>query len=378
MKKALVILLVTALAFTSLFAQGGNETAAASSEPVLEYVTGDSWVAGYFAAVLLHNAIDGNRIVDENGNPVWITDLEPFALTAADYDDYKTYLVDDEDGLYTVAETQAFDGATYDEIVSAIYGYNLSDRIAAKKAAAGTETKVEKSGYTVAYNIFGSGSAALDYLQKRTAQALAAYGDDAVLKNNNFNAGGIISDFMEVINSGSVQGVIIWAPAAGLILPIAQACEANGIYFVLNDKAPDDAKEALMGMKYFAGAVAPANAVYGEKMADYAISRGWKTCVVTTSAVGDTSDQPRYDAFKAKFEAAGGKILVTVNNDSTDVSLENVRNALNGLDEEPDFIYGVGSSYALTAITALEDHTDWNTKVITSGLEDDITKLLAD
>ena len=67
--------------------------------------------------------------------------------------------------------------------------------------------------------------------------------------------------------------------------------------------------------------------VYGKKIAEYAIEQGWKTCVVTTSAEGDTSDQPRYDALKEAFEAAGGTILATVNNDSTDVSLENVRNA---------------------------------------------------
>lgn len=345
---------------------------------VLETVNGDSWVAGYFSAILLHNAIDGNKIVDAEGNPVWIDDLKPFDLTAADYADYKKYLIDDEAGLYTVTETQAFAHTTYDELVAAIYGYDLESRIEAKKAATGEAAAPAKTGYTIAYNIFGSGSAALDYLQKRTAQALEGLGDNAVLKNDNFNAGNIISDFMEVINSGSVQGVCIWAPAAGLIMPIAQACEANGIYFVLNDKVPADAKEALMGMEYFAGAVGPANDVYGETMADYAIAKGWKTCVVTMSAEGDTSDQPRYDAFKAKFEAAGGTILATVHNDSTDVSLENVRNALNGLDEAPDFIYGVGSSYALTAITALKDHADWQTKVITSGLEDDVTKLLVE
>jgi ABC-type sugar transport system substrate-binding protein len=197
-----------------------------------------------------------------------------------------------------------------------------------------------------------------------------------VLKDDNFQASSIISDFMEVINSGKVQGVCIWAPAGELVTPIAEACEANHVYFTLSDKVPADVKDSLMGMEYFAGAVGPANEVYGKDAADYAIAQGWKTCVVTTSAEGDTSDQPRYDAFKEAFEANGGTIVTTVNNDSTDVSLENVRNALNGLDAAPDFIYGVGSSYALTAITALDDHADWSTKVITSGLEDDVIKLL--
>ena len=368
MKKLIAILCSLAMIFSAV--------SALAEGAVLETVNGDSWVSGYFSAILLHNAIDGNKIVDADGNPVWIDDLMPFDITAADYEDYKAYFIDDEAGLYTVAETQSFAHTTYDEIVAAIYGFDFASRVEAKKATSGDSATPAKTGYTIAYNIFGSGSAALDYLQKRTAQALTGLGDNAVLKNDNFNAGNIISDFMEVINSGSVQGICIWAPATGLIMPIAEACEASGIYFVLNDKVPADAKDALIGMEYFAGAVGPANDVYGESMADYAIEKGWKTCVVTTSAEGDTSDQPRYDAFKAKFEAAGGTILVTVNNDSTDVSLENVRNALNGLDEEPDFIYGVGSSYALTAITALKDHADWNTKVITSGLEDDVTKLL--
>ena len=228
-----------------------------------------------------------------------------------DYEDYKKYFVDDEAGLYTVAETQAFGHTTYDEIVDAIYGFDFASRVEAKKNAGDEAPAAEASGYKIGYNIFGSGSAALDYLEKRTAQAAAAFGDDTVLKNDNFNAENIISDFMEVVNSGQVQGICIWAPAAGLIMPIAEACEAKGVYFVLNDKVPADAKDALMSMEYFAGAVGPANDVYGKKIAEYAIEQGWKTCVVTTSAEGDTSDQPRYDAFKEAFEKSVTPILVT-------------------------------------------------------------------
>lgn len=236
----------------------------------------------------------------------------------------------------------------------------------------------DASGLKIGYNYFGTGGYSLAALANQTQIVLDACGDESVSADDQFSVETLVSDVQNMISAGC-DGLVIWLPAEPLYETVANMCAEAGVYFVLNDKVPSDPaiKEAIMSNEYFAGACAPANAVYGEILANYAIEQGWKTCITTSSAEGDATDQPRLDAFKAAFEAAGGEILSELHADTTAEGLTQVQDALVACDE-PDFIYGVGSDYGINACTALENYPDYETKVITSGLDKEALGLLMD
>lgn len=245
-------------------------------------------------------------------------------------------------------------------------------------ASSGVDENVESSGFKVGYNYFGTGGYSLAALTNQTQIVLDACGNESVSADDQFSVETLIKDVENMISSGC-DGVVVWLPAEALYPQIVKMCEDAGVYFVLNDKVPTDPtiREQVVSSEYFAGACAPENAVYGEILAEYALSQGWETCITTSSAEGDASDQPRLDAFKEKFESEGGVILAELHSDTTADSLPAVQDALIA-NEEPDFIYGVGSDYAINACTALNDYPDYETKVITSGLDKDALELLMD
>lgn len=245
-------------------------------------------------------------------------------------------------------------------------------------AALGATSALADSSVKIGYNYFGTGGYSLAALANQSQVVLDYCGDESTSTDDQFSVENIITDVENMISSGC-DGVIIWLPAEPLYKVVGQMCEDAGVYFVLNDKVPQtqEVRDFLNSCEYFAGAVAPANAEYGAAMANYALDQGWKTCIATSSAEGDASDQPRLDAFKKVFEAAGGEILAEVHSDTTADSLPNIQDALIACDE-PDFIYGVGSDYAITACTALEDYPMYDTQVITSGLDKEALGLLLD
>ena len=143
-------------------------------------------------------------------------------------------------------------------------------------------------------------------------------------------------------------------------LTIPQMIENNG------DKANE----------YFAGAVSPANAVYGEMLADYALAQGWTKCFISGPSAGDPSDTPRIEAFRAKFEGAGGTVYTETHADSADAALPQIENALTAY-PDIDFVYGSGSDYGIAACQALQN-MGIDAKVLTSGLDSEALDLLQD
>ncbi len=95
----------------------------------LEFVNGDYWVSGIFGAVLLQNALDGNRITDADGNPVWIDNIMPFEVSADQYDDFQSVFIDGD--FYTDDEIRAMNGISYDDFVNIVNSYSLDERLAA-------------------------------------------------------------------------------------------------------------------------------------------------------------------------------------------------------------------------------------------------------
>lgn len=166
---------------------------------------------------------------------------------------------------------------------------------------------------------------------------------------------------------------IVWLPADALYLTVADICAQHKVPFVLNDKIPSDSAilDELRENPYFVGAVSPANDVYGTSIAEYALAQGYKTCIVSTAAVGDPSDTPRLEAFQKAFEAGGGTILDILHADSSDGAPQQIEDALVA-NPNPDFIYGTGSDYGTAAVTALGNAGNTTAAILTSGLDSQV------
>lgn len=230
----------------------------------------------------------------------------------------------------------------------------------------------------VGYNYFGSGSYALLSLANNSKYAIEAIGDTAQGVDDNFSVEAMVSDIENMINAGC-NGVIVWLPADALYLTVADICADHKVPFVLNDKIPSDSAilDELRQNPYFVGAVSPANDVYGTSIAEYALSQGYQTCIVSTAAVGDPSDTPRLEAFQAAFTAGGGTILDILHADSSDGAPQQIEDALVA-NPNPDFIYGTGSDYGTAAVTALANAGNTTAAVLTSGLDSQVLEYEAD
>ena len=232
------------------------------------------------------------------------------------------------------------------------------------------------AGHKIGYNYFGN-AGVLITLANNSKYVIEAFGGTAVSVDNQFSVDKIVTDLENLIASG-VDGLLVWAPTPTLFPVISQMCLEAGVPFVLNDKVPMEPElRAMLRMNpYFVGGVAPTNADYGRALGEYVVAKGYKTCIVNTSQPGDPSDEPRLAAFREVFEANGGVILDIVRSSGTDGGKSQVENSLIA-HQNPDFIYGVGPSFAIGAIQALERY-DYDTTVVTSGLEEAVLDLLAE
>ena len=232
---------------------------------------------------------------------------------------------------------------------------------------AGADEAADGDGFLVGYNYFGAGSYALLSLKNNSEYAIQYLGDKAMGLNDNFQVEQIIADVENMCNAGC-DGILIWLPAEDLYPTVAEICAKYEVPFALNDKIPTnpDIIAILEANPFYVGAIGPANAIYGEAIADYAIEQGYKTVLVATATIGDPTDTPRLEAFKEKFEAAGGEILDILNCESVDDGTSKIENSL--IVNEPDFIYGTGSDFGIAAVNAL-NNADEDIPVLTSGLD---------
>lgn len=238
-------------------------------------------------------------------------------------------------------------------------------------------TPVAMGGRTIGLNYFGSGSYVLGVLRNNSEVVIKACGDEPLALDNNFNLEQIITDVESMLQSG-VDGIIFWSPIQSQMLKVAEMCKDAKVPFVFNDKVPTDPEilAQIATNPYYAGAIAPDNISYGKAAAEYAIEQGWKTCIISGPEVGDATDQPRIDQFTEMFTAAGGQILTTLYQSSTEAKAK-LEDALVTYGEV-DFIYGSGSDFGIAAVQALKSHPEWKTKVITGGLDESVIDMLSD
>lgn len=233
---------------------------------------------------------------------------------------------------------------------------------------AGAE-EAASEGFTVGYNYFGPGSYALLSLANNSDYVIQYMGDTPLGVSDNFQPEQIVADIENMCNSGC-DGIIVWLPIEALYTTVGDICAKYEVPFVLNDKIPADPAivEQLNQNPFYVGAVAPANAVYGQEIAEYALAQGYKTCVVSTASIGDPSDTPRLDAFKETFEGGGGEILDILYSETSSDAQSKLESSL--IVNFPDFVYGTGSDYGIAAVGALDTlQMSGDVAVITSGLD---------
>lgn len=256
---------------------------------------------------------------------------------------------------------------------------------ATESADPGTETSaaVENNGFTpqntykIGYNYFGPGSYALTTLANNQEYVIQCLGSNSQSVSDDFQVDKIVQDIENLISAGC-DGLVIWLPADNLYQTVINMCNDAKVPFVFSDKVPSDPAtiEACQNSEYFAGAVGPANAEYGSLIAQYALDKGYKSCIISTGAQGDPTDTPRIDAFTAAFEAGGGKIEQVVYTDSQDNIQPYTENALVAY-PDVDFVYGTGSDYGIGAADAIRNQ-GLGAKVLTSGLDTAILDYLVD
>lgn len=243
--------------------------------------------------------------------------------------------------------------------------------------AAPVETPGGDGTYKVGINYMTSAAYALVVLRDNSVKVVEGMGSEALAIDDEANPEKIMQDIENMVSAGC-DGVIAWMLVAQMFDPLSELCERSKIPFVLNDKVPEDPNIVanLKANPYFAGAVGPANAVYGEAVADYAISKDWKNVLILSGDVADPTDAPRIKAFREKFEAAGGVILNEAHAVSSVDIQPTIDNALVA-NPEPDFIYAVGPDYSNAACDALYGK-GWKTKVLSSGLDSTSLERLSD
>ena len=248
---------------------------------------------------------------------------------------------------------------------------------------AGNTVNVGDNGFTpqnkykIGYNYFGPGSYALTTLANNTDYVVKCFGSDTQSTSDDFQVDKIVQDIENMISAGC-DGLVIWLPADNLYQTVINMCNEKKVPFVFSDKVPSDPAiiEACQNSEYFAGAVGPANAEYGSLIAQYALDKGYKSCIISTGAQGDPTDTPRIDAFTQTFEAGGGKVEQVVYTDSQDNIQPFTENALVAY-PNVDFVYGTGSDMGIGSADAIMNQ-GLSATVLTSGLDTAILGYLVD
>ena len=109
--------------------------------------TGDFWVCGYLASIMMTNYLSGNPFTVDGKAPV-ITNVPSFAVIPEHVDFYQKHIAGD--CIYSDAEIQAMQGITMDEFMEKVSAYSLPERALAKYAE-GTVTAEELDAMGVEY-----------------------------------------------------------------------------------------------------------------------------------------------------------------------------------------------------------------------------------
>jgi ABC-type sugar transport system substrate-binding protein len=244
-------------------------------------------------------------------------------------------------------------------------------------AAKGAPSSAAAPGkWKIGYNCLITSSYVLVTLGDNSKYVIKAFGGEPFVLDDEGSIEKMIQDFENMIMSGC-DGILVWLPVEQLYTTVSDMCKEAKVPFVLTDKVPSDPAivAEIKSNPYFAGAIGPANDVYGIAIAEYALSKGYKNCIIASSLVGDPTDDPKIKAFRSVFEAAGGVVLEETHSENTPAQ-GIIENALIA-HPNPDFIYGTGPDYLNAASDALRNK-GFKTVVMGSGLDKTSLDRLAD
>ncbi len=106
----------------------------ADPDSPMVFVNGDFWVSGTMATVALQNFLDGNPLLDADGNIVWVDDIMPFEVSESDYETFQNIFIESD---YISADeirqmsTKNNPDFGYDAFIDFINNYSLEERVAA-------------------------------------------------------------------------------------------------------------------------------------------------------------------------------------------------------------------------------------------------------
>ncbi len=123
------------------------------SSPYVEMISGDQWMSGLFAAVLLMNAVEGNMLTDENGHALWISDAPMYSVSPDQFPLYEKFFIDqkaytpEEIKNMTVSRNPDF---TAEDFIEIVHSYSLEERLNARLVeGAVTAEELESVGLKV-------------------------------------------------------------------------------------------------------------------------------------------------------------------------------------------------------------------------------------
>lgn len=245
---------------------GGVYTFCAGSYP--------SMIAPAYAAVL--RALEGNRLADADGKPVYIGMSHWTATSAEELDQI---IASDSAGNYAV------DSALFSELLTCDYdtfqnltvGIDYDTMMANKEALAGTEKATLSDSYKIGVLLNDTTSQeSLEY------QAYAKYLADEFGFTVTFSesTGGTPTEETNQIQtwaSAGYQAVI--SMSSGSVYDQADLCAANNMVYVIYAAQPTEAdKTDLEALENFCGAVGPTpynEAEVGYKLGKYYIEQGY-------------------------------------------------------------------------------------------------------
>lgn len=242
-----------------------------------------------------------------------------------------------------------------------------------------TTGTIEYDTYKIGYNVYIPGAYVFTTLANNSQVVIDAFGNESMSVYDDISVEKIIQDVENLIASGC-DGLIVWCPSENVMMTISQMCEKAKVAFVLNDKTPasEEVKEALLANPYFAGVSAPDNASYGSQMAEYALSKGYTTCIINGPAIGNATGEPRIAAFREVFEGAGGTVIDSLRNEGASAATTAVQDCLTAhADEQIDFIYCTGSDFATAAVNVVTG-LGKNIPILTHDFEPTVLENISD
>lgn len=245
---------------------GGVYTFCAGSYP--------SMIAPAYATVL--RALEGNRLADAEGNPVYVG-MSHWIATSAE--ELSQIIANDSDGNYAVDAALFSELLTcdYDTFLSLTAGVDYDTMMANKVAYAGTEKASLSGDYKIGVLLNDTTSS-----ENLAYQAYAQYLADELGFTVTFSesTGGTPTEETNQIQTWASAGYdAVISMSSGSVYEQADLCAANDMIYVIFAAQPTEADKAdLEALDSFCGAVGPTTyneAEVGYKLGKYYIEQGY-------------------------------------------------------------------------------------------------------